>query len=897
MYIGRLARRALVAVVFAALATAASAQVVIRERVEVPATPRQAASSEVSTAADDCSLPTVGVIVYRGTNGNSTMWSSPFSRGGSLQGTLSVETTCGGASGQISNGFYEYRVEDDSWPTRKYTYWPEYDGEIFRIPLRSLEEVTGGHISVPGAGFEDDFDPGATGWLGHFGCIQPYNSPGCDATEGMAIRGGAFGVSGRIYGWGLERRLAWPDTVDCGTTTPLPMLAVRPNGDEGYVAPGTTANYRITSDDWGWLTTSSTTVGPDTMLTVGYAEARAGGVSFVAPPCESMGNSKPHQSVSFRVGGATDGPGHDGWELAYIKVLPPPVVELKLIASQDTILANTSQRNAAIRAIAKRADGRTGYLDPATDIQFSVSAGAARGKFRMESGAGENPQTLPYYLTGAWRNARQDGALYRPNATPPVCDTRVTVTASGGGVFGETSLMVEGTGPTTVGRDTLVVGASPDSLTLGERATVTAMVLDGGGCPALGFDPDTPMEVLLAEGTHGELEYDGQRGVALTVPYSELKAGAVEFLAADSLSGSVCPTARIGVFGGGLSGETSITIRQSVEGGLAAAPEGNRVKEGDIPSELSIEGSPTCEAPVCPVGSPDWDVLRRAQALAEALQGNPYGLLDVPCDQLPAWKDVASHTPPGSVLDRIDQRANNEPWWKGCKWSWGIQDLADAAGANVNLDYYAIRINLPGERSPEVFFEEIRRGLGSYLDRNLGSFYIYEGDDDRWRNGQVLGSVGVFEVSIPYAGNIEDVGVVASEYSPGPNAWRWRFTTIWSPDTFGHAVSGTREFGLVPNGDGSYTFYTRGVDRIARFYDVIANKLLPPYFEETNVTFNGADALWRSMQIKVLDRVVEIGGDAEIIQPISERINWDDMELYFNGEIELDDIMSLINCD
>ena len=56
-----------------------------------------------------------------------------------------------------------------------------------------------------------------------------------------------------------------------------------------------------------------------------------------------------------------------------------------------------------------------------------------------------------------------------------------------------------------------------------------------------------------------------------------------------------------------------------------------------------------------------------------------------------------------------------------------------------------------------------------------------------------------------------DGSVVTSSY--GSN--QWTFTTVWTPADFYHPVSGHRTFGVVDNGNGYATFYTRGVDRIS----------------------------------------------------------------------------------
>ncbi|RAV27409.1 hypothetical protein [Sinomicrobium soli] len=56
----------------------------------------------------------------------------------------------------------------------------------------------------------------------------------------------------------------------------------------------------------------------------------------------------------------------------------------------------------------------------------------------------------------------------------------------------------------------------------------------------------------------------------------------------------------------------------------------------------------------------------------------------------------------------------------------------------------------------------------------------------------------------------DNESVIVSDY----NTEKWTFSTIFDPKYGEHPVSGNRDFGYTQNGDGSYTFYTRGVDRL-----------------------------------------------------------------------------------
>ncbi|MBK7636218.1 MAG: hypothetical protein IPJ13_19560 [Saprospiraceae bacterium] len=94
---------------------------------------------------------------------------------------------------------------------------------------------------------------------------------------------------------------------------------------------------------------------------------------------------------------------------------------------------------------------------------------------------------------------------------------------------------------------------------------------------------------------------------------------------------------------------------------------------------------------------------------------------------------------------------------------------------------------------------------------NIGFQYNSAADRENWINGVRVPSV--FTIKMP-----DDGSVIATQYQPGTF---WTFSTLNAPGWFQggsqdgyHPVSGNRRFGLIPNQDGSYTFYTSGVDRL-----------------------------------------------------------------------------------
>lgn len=86
-------------------------------------------------------------------------------------------------------------------------------------------------------------------------------------------------------------------------------------------------------------------------------------------------------------------------------------------------------------------------------------------------------------------------------------------------------------------------------------------------------------------------------------------------------------------------------------------------------------------------------------------------------------------------------------------------------------------------------------------------------------------------------------------------------------------MSGNRLFGFTDNGDGTYSFYTRGVDRLSTsFYDW-GNWL------SGGLAFSNADELWSSFQEKIKD---EIGSNATL-ESTTYRPDYNKVEGVLNG--------------
>jgi hypothetical protein len=114
----------------------------------------------------------------------------------------------------------------------------------------------------------------------------------------------------------------------------------------------------------------------------------------------------------------------------------------------------------------------------------------------------------------------------------------------------------------------------------------------------------------------------------------------------------------------------------------------------------------------------------------------------------------------------------------------------------------------------------------------------------------------------------------------------WRFSTIFDPHYGQHPVSGHRDFGYTLNGDGSYTFYTKGVDRLTSWDGEWARKNL------NNYPFKQADALWNSFQDKVYSFVNANKGSSSIDNTQIYRPYWQQVKDVLDGKAPLSTLSS-----
>ena len=242
------------------------------------------------------------------------------------------------------------------------------------------------------------------------------------------------------------------------------------------------------------------------------------------------------------------------------------------------------------------------------------------------------------------------------------------------------------------------------------------------------------------------------------------------------------------------------------------------------------------------------------------LLSSPNAILDG-CDDLSPyvdrWYELAAFD--ANLVPAVKsklQQLGDEYW---------IQTLENATNAGsfwwktapaVNMDFFGIKItSLPNKPYPpfnqfnsQEFFNYMQlnfatssfMGEGNACAGNIPGirkYFEYNTPDEyfNWTDGN--GLTTVFTISMPDDGN-----VICTQHNV-QNRY-WTFSTLNAPgwlegeswDGF-HPVSGNRRFGLVQNSDGTFTFYTSGVDRLTGWWHKI--------FVGEGFAFSEADDLWK----------------------------------------------------
>lgn len=281
---------------------------------------------------------------------------------------------------------------------------------------------------------------------------------------------------------------------------------------------------------------------------------------------------------------------------------------------------------------------------------------------------------------------------------------------------------------------------------------------------------------------------------------------------------------------------------------------------------------------------PTYTVVPTVAKIKEQLKDKPFALIpNIPCDIIKKWIATAKFTVDQSTISKIQKF---DVAYFGSPVS-HVQNINTAFSPVVNMDYFPITVNkLPlinGKAStPEQFLEHFRKNINKFINTDYSEFVPYDkwGVEDKnlWNSSNPKNAVIAIDIAGPDNGS-----VIVSKF----NSEGWTFTTIFEPSYQKHPVSGHRDFGFTKNTNGSYTFYTRGVDRLTNI-DGSNLQSVADFFGKPGLgPFSQADALWTSYQKMVSDFVNKNGGAAVPAKQEIHRPEWATVKAVLEGKAPL----------
>ena len=293
-------------------------------------------------------------------------------------------------------------------------------------------------------------------------------------------------------------------------------------------------------------------------------------------------------------------------------------------------------------------------------------------------------------------------------------------------------------------------------------------------------------------------------------------------------------------------------------------------------------------------GSNGGDSAPSEEQVQDQIKDQPFALVDAPCDVVKKWLATAKFTPGQAQLNKlktiVETSSSNSSVTPGGltqKSIAHIQKLNDAYSPVVNMDYFPVTVNqLPivnGTRlTPEQFLNYIRKNIDNFVDGGT-TFTPYNGygynDSPLWNSTNPLGTI----ININIGGSPDNGSVMVTS----SNSNKWTFTTIYEPIYGEHPVSGNRDFGFDQNTDGSYTFYTRGIDRLTDMAGDGLRRLTEKIGRPDLSPFGKADALWTSLQKNIEYFVNHHEGSSSVSKQEISRPNWQKLKDVLDGRAPL----------
>lgn len=123
-------------------------------------------------------------------------------------------------------------------------------------------------------------------------------------------------------------------------------------------------------------------------------------------------------------------------------------------------------------------------------------------------------------------------------------------------------------------------------------------------------------------------------------------------------------------------------------------------------------------------------------------------------------------------------------------------------------------------------------------------------------------------------------------------------STLETITDFEHPLAGNRRWGIFSDSDhpGEFNFYTMGVDRIWDQAFSFGNWVKEHATKKSG--FDDADKLWSSLQQKMIQFIIDNGGQAGFYSKprIIARPKWNQVERYLKGEIKFMALKEILGC-
>ncbi|MBK8442742.1 MAG: hypothetical protein IPL35_04710 [Sphingobacteriales bacterium] len=220
------------------------------------------------------------------------------------------------------------------------------------------------------------------------------------------------------------------------------------------------------------------------------------------------------------------------------------------------------------------------------------------------------------------------------------------------------------------------------------------------------------------------------------------------------------------------------------------------------------------------------------------------------------WYDLTLFTIPQVCIDRLDNLGDG----------YENQPLSTfSTGTLINFDYYGVKMselpNKPNTNTPFTMFE-----LQEYIRKNYYFFANTGGTGYNYHNATTDPPIWLSSNPVTAMFDFTITGDDGSVICAQNTECCWIFSTIQTPldingnGTGSHPVSGNRQFGIKLNTDGTYEFYTKGIDRSNSFFSYLTE----------SITFSAADEFWQGVQDKIAQFVIDNGGEISFLPVVND---------------------------